>query len=95
LEKVVAKDGTSGNLDNTRNRMQNPKIKINECCFTDFKLVVDVIYALESLHHVNTGGVAYISEIYASSIFRVQMSKVTEWSAPSSSPWGSWFKIYT
>jgi hypothetical protein len=86
LEKVVLKDGTSGNLDNTSNRMQNPKIKINECCFTYFKLVVDVVYALESLHHVNTGSFAYISEINASSIFRVQMSKVTEWSAPSSSP---------
>jgi hypothetical protein len=26
-ERVVARDGTSNNLDNTSNRMQNPKIK--------------------------------------------------------------------
>jgi hypothetical protein len=27
LGKTVARDGTSNNLDNTCNRMQNPKIK--------------------------------------------------------------------
>jgi hypothetical protein len=27
LGKTVARDGTSNNLDNTYNRMQNPKIK--------------------------------------------------------------------
>jgi hypothetical protein len=39
LGKTVARDGTSNNLDNTCNRMQNPKIKIYRC-ISDWKKII-------------------------------------------------------